>query len=180
MKTMRHLEKRVVPSQEPLACLRMNFEDRQKARNRVVATNGEIVGVHIERGTSLKDGDCLADEEGIVFVVRAMSEELSVVRCADRQDLARVAYHLGNRHVRLQIGETSVAYAKDHVLDEMLQRFGFQVEHLDLPFEPEPGAYHRSSGHGSHSHGVEDSHGGEHSHAGSSSSQQEEGATGAA
>lgn len=142
----------------------MDFDARQKARSRVVASNGEVVGVHIERGTSLKDGDCLRGADGQVFMVRAESESLSVVVCSGPLDLARAAYHLGNRHVRLQVEEGRLSYQSDHVLDEMVEQMGFSVEHLMLPFEPEPGAYHRHSHGESHPHGHSHSHGESHSH----------------
>lgn len=160
---MRHLSERCEPSSAPYAYLEMNFDERQKVRNRVVASNGEAVGVHLERGTSLKDGDALRATDGAVFVVRSAKEPLSIVRCEVLRDLARAAYHLGNRHVRLQVNEEEVLYQRDHVLDDMLRHFGLSVEHVESPFEPEPGAYHRShasgSAHGhSHSHGHEERH----------------------
>lgn len=163
---MKHLSERCESSGAPYAYLDMNFDERQKARSRVTASNGEIVGVHIERGTSLKDGDCLKAEAGEVFAVRAGNEPLSIVRCEFPVDLARAAYHLGNRHVRLQVAENMVLYQTDHVLDDMLRHFGLLVEHAEAPFEPEPGAYHRhhSEG-GSHSLSHAEGHAHTHSHA---------------
>lgn len=164
---MKHLKEHCEPVDSPDGILRMDFDARQKVRSRVAASNGEVVGVHIERGTSLRDGDHLRSSDGAVFVVRAKAERLSVIVCQDPVNLARAAYHLGNRHVRLQIGDRTVRYQRDHVLDEMTQKLGFSVEHRELPFEPERGAYHRhdqteASGH-SHTLGSTK----EHSHAGS-------------
>ncbi len=149
----------------PRAYLRMDFDARQKVRSRSVATNGEVVGIHIERGTSLKDGDCLKGGDGEVFMVRAAGEPLSMVRCEDPLDLARAAYHLGNRHVRLQIEQGRLSYQSDHVLDDMIRKMGFAVQQGVLPFEPEPGAYH-SHGRASeadHSHDSRDGSGAHHS-----------------
>jgi urease accessory protein len=153
---MKHLNQRCDAVASPYAYLDMNFDERQKARSRVVASNGERVGVHIERGTSLRDGDGMKTAEGEVFVVRAGREPLSIVRCELPRDLARAAYHLGNRHVRLQVAEKELLYQTDHVLDEMLEHFGLTVEHTEAAFEPEPGAYHR--------HGQTDDHAHSHSH----------------
>lgn len=163
---MKHLSERCEPNGAPYAYLDMNFDERQKARSRVAASNGEIVGVHIERGTSLKDGDCLKAEAGEIFAVRAGNEPLSIVRCESSVDLARAAYHLGNRHVRLQVAANTVRYQTDHVLDDMLRHFGLIVEHAEAPFEPEPGAYHRHHSEvDSHSHARAEGHTHPHSDA---------------
>lgn len=159
---MRHLCERCAPVETPYACLCMDFGQRQKVRSRVLATNGESVGLHIQRGSTLKDGDHLLSDDGKVFVVRAQREPLSVVECADAQTLARAAYHLGNRHVRVQVERDRVSYQTDHVIDDMLFQLGLQVSHRELPFEPEPGAYHKhgsaASEEGSHGrvHGAHD------------------------
>lgn len=160
---MRHLNERCEAVEMPYSCLRMDFDQRQKTRSRILATNGEIVGVHIQRGTCLKDGDHLRSSDGKVFVVRAKRESLSVVASTDPLQLARAAYHLGNRHVRLQVAKDQVSYQADHVIDDMLMRLGLPVVRLELPFEPEPGAYHRhahpSGGtHHAHAHVSEGDH----------------------
>jgi urease accessory protein len=163
---VRHLDQRCAAVNLPRAYLRMDFDSRQKVRSRVVATNGEVVGIHIHRGSVLKDGDCLSGSDGAVFMVRAAGEALSVVSCPTPLDLARAAYHLGNRHVRLQIEIGRISYQSDHVLDEMVKNLGFQVEQGVLPFEPEPGAYHRTEEHAhSHEHGDSQEHAHSHGHA---------------
>jgi urease accessory protein len=130
-------------------------------RSRVVASNGEVIGLHIARGTSLRDGDCLCGDDGVVFMVRAAGETLSVIASQDPLELTRAAYHLGNRHVRLQIEPERLSYQTDHVLDDMLVQLGFVVEQAVLPFEPEPGAYHR---HGDRSDPAHASHAHQHHH----------------
>ena len=158
---MRQLAQRCAHVDQPHAYLRMDFDARQRARSRVIASNGDVVGIHIERGSSLKDGDCLISAAGEVYMVRAAAEPLSLVTCENQLDVARAAYHLGNRHVRLQIEPHRLSYQSDHVLDDMVQKLGFQVDHGEFPFEPEPGAYHRHSqvaadehthAHGHHDH----------------------------
>ena len=154
---MRHLDQRCARVDMPHAYLRMDFDARQKVRSRVIATNGEVVGIHIERGSSLKDGDCLMGSDGEIYMVRAAGEPLSFVTCENQLDVARAAYHLGNRHVRLQIETHRLSYQSDHVLDDMVQKLGFQVEQGVFPFEPEPGAYHRHT-----QMGQADDHGDDH------------------
>jgi len=170
---MRQIFERCPPTDEPDDVLELDFDTRERSRMRVRARSGEEVGLFLERGTTLRDGDCLRAEDGHVFRVIAKPEPVSFVSIPDGFDLARVAYHLGNRHVRLQIGRDTestsgmafLRYQPDHVLDALVTKFGFEVLRLSLPFEPEPGAYHS----GGHSHGhsdthSSDSHGHSHSH----------------
>ncbi len=130
---------------------------RVKSRARVVLDDGRDAGLILPRGLLLRGGDLLASDDGreVVEVVAA-AEPLSVVRCDDPFLLARACYHLGNRHVPLQILPGELRYHHDHVLDEMLQLFDLEVTFASLPFEPEAGAY-ASEGH-SHSHSHAHSH----------------------
>lgn len=130
---------------------------RVKSRARVVLDDGRDAGLILPRGLLLRGGDLLASDDGreVVEVVAA-AEPLSVVRCDDPFLLARACYHLGNRHVPLQILPGELRYHHDHVLDEMLQLFDLEVMFASLPFEPEAGAY-ASEGH-SHSHSHAHSH----------------------
>lgn len=98
----------------------------------------------------LRDGDCLATDNGTIVRIQAATETVSTIRCHDSLQLARICYHLGNRHVDLEISEHRVRYLHDHVLDDMLRGMGLTAEIEQVPFEPETGAY--GEGHG-HSHG---------------------------
>ena len=102
------------------------------------------------RGTLLRQGDLVKSLDGTVARVQAAEETVSMVRCESAQELARAAYHLGNRHVWVQVGPSWLRYLHDHVLDEMLQGLGFHVQVQQAPFEPEAGAYSEMH---SHSHG---------------------------
>ena len=95
------------------------FEQRQKSRLRTVLATGEEVGLFLERGAILRDGDCLESDDGRIVRVVAADETLMEVRTADAELLARAAYHLGNRHTSVQIGETWLRFAADRVLAEM-------------------------------------------------------------
>jgi len=131
------------------AGLVLPFEQRQKSRLRAVLASGEEVGLFLERGGILRGGDCLESDDGRVVRVVAADEELMEARASDAELLSRAAYHLGNRHTPVQIGEGSVRFAADNVLAEMLRGLGLSVSALVAPFEPEAGAY--AAGHHHHS-----------------------------
>ncbi|MDQ3196212.1 MAG: urease accessory protein UreE [Pseudomonadota bacterium] len=121
--------------------LRLPFELRSKSRLRTRLASGEEVGVFMERGTVLRGGDLLLADDGRVVQVVAAEERLLEVTCADPRDLMRAAYHLGNRHVAVEIGAGWLRFASDHVLRDMLLGLGAQAVELNAPFEPEAGAY---------------------------------------
>ncbi len=125
------------------------FEQRQKSRLRAVLGSGEEVGLFLERGGIMRGGDCLESDDGRVVRVVAADEELMEARTSDADLLARAAYHLGNRHTAVQIGEGWVRFASDHVLADMLRGLGLPVSAVVAPFEPEAGAY--AAGHHHHS-----------------------------
>lgn len=132
--------------------LTLPFESRQKSRLRVHLDNGEEAALFLERGQVLRDGDRLRGNDGLVVEVRAAPEPVSTTASGDATLLARACYHLGNRHVALQIGPGWVRYRHDHVLDDMLRHLGLEVGYELAPFDPESGAYHSAHSHG-HGHG---------------------------
>lgn len=121
---------------------------RVKSRQRVRLDNGEEAGLFLERGIILRDGDCLLAENNSIVQVKAADETVSTIHCKTPLQLAQICYHLGNRHVDLEIREHRIRYPHDHVLDYMLKGMGFTVKVEQAPFEPETGAY--SAGHGHH------------------------------
>jgi urease accessory protein len=147
----------VVPAGATSGTLTLPFGDRRRSRLRARLDDGREVALLLPRGTQLHDGDRLRDETGDLCVaVRAAEETLSWVRADDPLLLARAAYHLGNRHVPVQIGAGFVAYQHDHVLDAMVAEMGLRVETRRAPFEPEAGGYRQGGGeapgHGGHHH----------------------------
>ncbi|MFC0709682.1 urease accessory protein UreE [Azorhizophilus paspali] len=133
--------------------LELSFEARSKSRLRCFTTTGEDVGLFLERGQPpLADGDFLLADDGRLVRVRARPERLLHVACASAFELTRAAYHLGNRHVALQIGDGWLRLLDDYVLEDMLRQLGARVETVEAPFQPEHGAY--GGGH-HHSHGGE-------------------------
>jgi urease accessory protein len=128
--------------------LLLPFELRSRSRFRARLVSGEEVGVQLTRGQILRGGDRLLIEDGRVVEVRAAPESVSTVRTPDARLLARAAYHLGNRHVALQVGDGWLRYGHDHVLDDMVRGLGAEITVEQAPFEPEAGAYHGEHGHG--------------------------------
>ena len=137
--------------------LTLPFHARQKARQRVTLASGREAGLKLPRGTLLRGGDCLLASEGTLIEVQAEAEPVSTVRTDDPQQLARAAYHLGNRHVPVEVGAGWVRYGADHVLDDMLVGLGLAPVAELAPFEPEGGAY-------AHGEPQDRAHGHEHGH----------------
>ena len=116
----------------------LSFEQRQKSRLRAKLESGEVVAFVLPRGNVLRGGDVVETTDGRAIEIVAAAEKLLHIESAS---LAKIAYHLGNRHVAVQIGEGFLRIAEDHVLEDMLRRLGARVSHVEGPFEPEAGAY---------------------------------------
>lgn len=136
--------------------LQLPYELRQKSRLRTQLVSGEEVGLMLPPGEMLRGGDLLVASDGRVIEVIAQAERVLQADCADPLELARAAYHLGNRHVAIQLGAGWLRITADHVLAKMLEGLGLMVAELEAPFEPEPGAY---GGH-AHHHDAPATHGG--------------------
>jgi len=137
--------------QSPEATVTLPFELRQKSRIKVTLDDGREAGVFLPRGGLLRGGDCLKSSEGLIIEVIAAKESVSTIYSDNTVELARASYHLGNRHVHLQITEKYVRYLHDHVLDEMVAGLGMKVTVEKAAFEPEAGAY-SGGGHSHHQH----------------------------
>lgn len=128
--------------------LRLNFDQRCKTRLRTRLVGGEECGLFLERGSVLRGGDRLLAKDGRVVRVEAAPESLMEATTDSAEQLAKAAYHLGNRHVAIQILPGCVRLVRDHVLGEMLRGLGLPVAAIEAPFEPESGAYGAHGGHG--------------------------------
>lgn len=150
--------------------LTLPFEARQKSRLRTKLASGEEVGLMLPRGEILRGGDLVTASDGRVIEVLAEPEKVLHVECESPAALAKAAYHLGNRHVPVQVGEGFLRLAEDHVLEEMLKNLGAKVSSMEAPFEPEAGAYagghhqHDEMGHGGKIHDHHDDHDHDHDH----------------
>jgi len=139
--------------------LTLPFDLRQKSRLKAQLDDGTDVGLVLSRGELLRGDDYLRAENGLVIKIIAAPESVSTVEHNDPLMLARASYHLGNRHVPLQINKKWLRYTHDHVLDEMLIGLGLNVKCETAPFEPEAGAYG-----GGHKHGDDEQHSHDHNH----------------
>jgi urease accessory protein len=154
----------------PTGTATLTLDDRRRSRLRFLLDDGREAALFLPRGSMLRDGELLLADSGEVVVVRAAAEHLSVARAGDPHLLLRGAYHLGNRHVPVQLGEGWLAYENDHVLDDMVRGLGLTVEARRAPFEPEAGAFrhdHAAHDHAAHDQAAHDHHhhhGGAHRH----------------
>lgn len=123
--------------------LTLTFDARQKSRFPATTDNGVEIGVFLKRGQILRSGLVLTGSDSFSVLVKAAAEPVSVMRCDDPLQFSRACYHLGNRHVSLQILKGELRYLSDHVLDHMLEGLDLKVMQEILPFEPEAGAYHK-------------------------------------
>jgi urease accessory protein len=126
---------------EKVCGLTLSFEERRKSRQKVQLDDGREAALHLPRGTVLRHGDVLEAEDGSRIEVRAAAERLSLVQCPDPAGLARLCYHLGNRHQPAQIDGVRVSYPADPVIDAMVAGLGHDILAVTAAFEPECGAH---------------------------------------
>jgi len=117
------------------------YDARRKSRLLTRDASGSELGYVLPPGTVLRHGDKLAASDSTVIEVVAAVEPLLEVRAANARELARAAYHVGNRHVPLELGDGCVRLQRDHVLADMLIGLGCTVVDVEAPFNPEGGAY---------------------------------------
>ncbi len=139
---------------EVLLTLALTAEERTRSRHHFETKDGRAVYHNLPRGTVLRDGDLLQTDEGDRTVrVAAKPEPVLTVTAATALDLLRAAYHLGNRHVPVEITPTYLRLSPDPVLEHLLEHLGVDVISEVAPFQPESGAYHQTqSHHHVHSH----------------------------
>jgi urease accessory protein len=148
------------------ASVELDWDVRQKSRFDATDSQGRTLGVFLPRGTAVRGGDVLVAEDGsLIRVVAAPQPVLVVTHCTQHGtpfDLLRAAYHLGNRHVQLELKPDHLKLEPDHVLADMLRQMHLIVNEASTAFEPEGGAY-AAGGHAHHGHGHDDH---DHGHAG--------------
>lgn len=153
------------------ASVELDWDTRQKSRFEVTDSLGRRLGVFLARGSVARGGDVLVAEDGSLVRVSAAAQPVLVVRaCAEHGtafDLTRAAYHLGNRHVALELKPDHLKLEPDHVLADMLRAMHLIVREEHAAFEPEGGAYSgEAQGHHGHAHdhGHDHDHHGHHGH----------------
>jgi urease accessory protein len=129
------------PAVEATASVTLGFDDRSRRRIRLVTDQGEPVLLDLAKAEPLAEGDGLGFEDGSWLVVHAADEDVLDVAAADAQRLARLAWHLGNRHLPTEILPGRLRIRYDHVIEDMLHRLGARATRRRAPFQPEGGAY---------------------------------------
>ena len=142
----------------------LDFDDRFRRRRRYVGAKGLAFLLDLEEAVALRDGDGLLLEAGGVVLVRAAPEPLVEISAETPERLARLAWHLGNRHLPTEIRAETLLIRDDHVIVAMLRGLGARVEHVNAPFNPEGGAYGEHNRHHDHAHGHGHSHDHGHDH----------------
>jgi urease accessory protein len=141
------------------AGVELDWDVRQKSRFDATDSSGRALGVFLPRGSVVRGGDVLVAEDGsLIRVLAAPQTVLRITACPEHGgpiDLPRAAYHLGNRHVQLEVKPNHLQLEPDPVLADMLRAMHLIVREVSAPFEPEGGAYAAAQGHGPahHDHG---------------------------
>lgn len=153
---------------ERAASVELDWDVRQKSRFDATDSLGRELGVFLPRGTVVRGGDVLVAEDGSLVRVTAAPQPVLVIRpCSEHGtpfDLTRAAYHLGNRHVAIELQADHLKIEPDHVLADLLRRMHLIVSEAQAAFEPEGGAYQAAPGHHGHAHAVGDDHDHGHDH----------------
>jgi urease accessory protein len=131
----------------------LDAEDRQRRRVVLTGEKGTTFLLDLAHSTMLRDGDGLVLDDGSVVRVVGKSEPLVEITAADAHELARLAWHLGNRHTDVQVIGDKLRIRRDHVLEEMLARLGARLTAVEASFEPERGAYDHPAHDHAHAHG---------------------------
>lgn len=147
------------PAVEAEDSLTLSYEERHRRRRRLETDRGERVLLDLPEAVAMADGDGLRLEGAGWLRVRAAPEPLLEIRCATPARLARIAWHLGNRHLPAEIGAAAILIRPDHVIEAMVRGLGAETRRVTAPFQPEGGAYAGGHQHG-HAHAHE--HGHEH------------------
>jgi urease accessory protein len=146
----------------------LDWDVRQKSRFDAADSSGRVIGVFLPRGAVVRGGDVLVAEDGSLIRVVAAPQPVLVIRhCSEHGspfDLTRAAYHLGNRHVAIELQPDHLKIEPDHVLAEMLQRMHLIVHETQAAFEPESGAYQAAPGHHGHEGAESDTRDHDHEH----------------
>lgn len=129
--------------------VRLNFEARCKSRLLLRLDSGDTAALIVERGRLLRGGDRVRTEDGRAVEIIAVEEALLEASSGDPTVIAKAAYHLGNRHVAVQVMPSRLRFLDDHVLGDMVKGLGLQVTAVLAAFEPEGGAYGHHHAHGS-------------------------------
>jgi len=152
-------------SGEPADTVVLDYDERHRRRVAMTGVGGLKFLLDLPEAVMLRGGDGLALDDGRIVEVVAAPEPLAEIRCADGAGLARVAWHLGNRHLPTELLAKSLRIRRDHVIEDMARRLGARIVEIDAPFNPEGGAYvEGAAAHAGHDHGHHDHDHHDHDH----------------
>lgn len=134
----------------------LDFDGRHRRRLTMTGKNGLEFLLDLPRARRLRQGDTLLLEDGRRVRVIAAKEPLAQISAPSSADLVRIAWHLGNRHLPVMLLTDRILIRRDHVIEDMVRLLGATVEPVDLPFDPEDGAYAGATGGHHHHHHDED------------------------
>ena len=135
----------------------VDFDRRHRRRILLATEKGGEVLLDLPQAVRLRHGDGLVVEGGVVRVV-ARPEPLAEIHGHDEGEMVRIAWHLGNRHLPVQLVGERIRIRRDHVIEEMVELLGGHVDIIEAPFDPEAGAYAGGHGHHHHDHDDDDHH----------------------
>ena len=138
---MIRISRRYQGTDQPSHTLSMTYQERTKGRIRVTSQSGADFGLFLERGHPLKHGEHLISDDGVVVRVDAHPEALIEANCEDWSTFVKCCYHLGNRHVPIEIHTLKLFMQQDTVLENMLKHLGMRTQAVHRGFHPEQGAY---------------------------------------
>ena len=144
----------------------LGYDDRYRRRMAMTGTGGLEFVLDMASALVLADGDALVLNDGRMVAVKAAAEPLLEITCTNPVHLARVAWHLGNRHLPTEIDGNRILIREDHVIADMVRGLGADVRHVDAPFTPEGGAYAGGGHHHNHEHDDDQPHGNDGHHHG--------------
>ncbi|KZY61235.1 hypothetical protein A3742_26720 [Oleiphilus sp. HI0071] len=136
------------PPREPELTVVLDYDQRTKGRLKATAVSGEPLGLFLERGKVLRDGDVLECSSGELVLVKSANETLVEATCDDWLTFSKCCYHLGNRHVPIQVEALRLRMRPDYILEDMLKQLGMRTTTVSAGFDPEQGAY--AGGHHHH------------------------------
>ncbi len=138
-------------SGQPADRVVLDYDDRHRRRIAMTGNKGTAFLLDLPSPAELRGGDALLLEDGRLVEVVAAPEALLEIRCADARHLARIAWHIGNRHVAAQMLSNALRIRRDHVLADLARQLGAEIAEIEAPFTPEGGAYQSAYSH-AHEH----------------------------
>ncbi len=137
-------------------CVTLDAHERHRRRIVLTGERGTTFLLDLPQAAALRDGDGLILDDGAIVRVTGRPEPLVEIAAANAHELARLAWHIGNRHVDVEIVGDRLRMRRDHVIEDMLRGLGARLSPIEVAFDPEHGAYDHGHGHGGHHHDYDD------------------------